>query len=49
MICDNYDNPKLLGNTNLAVVDIQKFVPESYHRSIIITTRLAQVQFGYPI
>ena len=49
MIYDNYDNPKLPGDTSLAAVDIQKYIPESYHRSIIITTRFSQVRFGHPI
>ena len=49
MIYDNYDNPKLPGNTNPAAVDIRKFFPESYQGSIIITTRSSQVRFGHPI
>ncbi|XP_044715953.1 tetratricopeptide repeat domain-containing protein [Hirsutella rhossiliensis] len=49
MIYDNYDNPKLPGNTNPAAVDIQKFLPEAYQGSVIITTRLSQVKVGHPI
>ena len=49
MIYDNYDNPKLTGNTHPAAVDIRKFIPESYQGSIIITTRLSQVKIGHPI
>lgn len=49
MIYDNYDNPKLPGKTDLAAVDIRKFLPESYQGSIIITTRSSQVGIGYPI
>ncbi|KAM3066459.1 hypothetical protein ACMFMG_012044 [Clarireedia jacksonii] len=49
MIYDNYDNPKLPGNTDPTTVDIRKFLPESYHGSIIITTRSSQVRNGYPI
>jgi tetratricopeptide (TPR) repeat protein len=49
MIYDNYDNPKLPGNTDPTTVDIQKFLPESYHGSIIITTRSSQVRNGYQI
>jgi hypothetical protein len=46
MIYDNYDNPRLPGNTDAAAVDIRKFLPESYQRSIIITTRSSQVRIG---
>ncbi|PQE06061.1 hypothetical protein CJF30_00005019 [Rutstroemia sp. NJR-2017a BBW] len=49
MIYDNYDNPKLPGNTDPTTVDIQKFLPESYQGSIIITTRSSQVRNGYNI
>ncbi|KAL5325418.1 hypothetical protein ACEPPN_006543 [Leptodophora sp. 'Broadleaf-Isolate-01'] len=49
MIYDNYDNPKLPGNTDPAAVDIQKSLPESYQGSIIITTRSSQVRIGHPI
>jgi hypothetical protein len=49
IIYDNYDNPRLPGNTDLAAVDIRRFLPESYQRSIIITTRSSQVRIGYPI
>jgi hypothetical protein len=49
MIYDNYDNPRLSGNTDPAAVDIRQFLPESYQRSIIITTQSSQVRFGHPI
>lgn len=49
MIYDNYDNPKLPGNTDPAAVNIRKFLPESYQGSIIITTRSSQVKIGHPI
>jgi hypothetical protein len=49
MIYDNYDNPKLPENTDPAAVNINKFLPESYQGSIIVTTRSSQVGFGYPI
>jgi hypothetical protein len=49
MIYDNYDNPKLPGNTDPAAVKVQKFLPESYQGSIIITTRLSQVKIGHSI
>ena len=49
IIYDNYDNPRLPGNTDPVAVDIRKFLPESYQGSIIITTRSSQVRFGYPL
>ena len=49
IIYDNYDNPKLPGRTDPAAVDIRKFLPESYHGSIIITTRSSEVKIGHPI
>ncbi|CAD6445958.1 41b63c63-b057-49e5-92f2-0b6c0abeaaab [Sclerotinia trifoliorum] len=49
VIYDNYDNPKLAGNTDPAAVDIQKFLPESYQGSVIITTRSSRVGIGRPI
>ena len=49
MIYDNYDNPKLPGNTDPTTVNIDKFLPESYQGSIIITTRWSQVEIGHPI
>ncbi|OBT52297.1 hypothetical protein VE04_07697, partial [Pseudogymnoascus sp. 24MN13] len=47
MIFDNYDNPKLPSNSDPIAVDIQKFLPESYQGSIIITTRSSQVRIGH--
>ena len=49
MIYDNYDNPKLPGNRDPATVDIQKFLPESYQGSVIITTRSSQLKIGHLI
>jgi hypothetical protein len=49
LIYDNYDNPKLPGNTDPAAIDIRKFLPESYQGSVIVTTRSSQVTIGYPI
>lgn len=49
LVYDNYDNPKLPENTDPTAVDIRKFLPESYHGSIIITTRSSQVKIGYRI
>ncbi|KAN0067836.1 hypothetical protein V8E54_014083 [Elaphomyces granulatus] len=49
MIYDNYDNPKLTGNTDPAAVDICKYLPESYQGSVIITTRSSAVKIGHRI
>jgi hypothetical protein len=49
MIYDNYDNPKIAGNTDLAAVDIRRFLPEAYQGSVIITTRSSQVKVGHRI
>ena len=49
MIFDNYDNPKLLNNTDPSAVDIHKCLPESYQGSIIITSRLSQIGMGHTI
>jgi ATP/maltotriose-dependent transcriptional regulator MalT len=49
MVFDNYDNSKLPGVTNPTVVDIHRFLPEAYHGSVLITTRLAAVKLGRQI
>jgi len=49
MIFDNYDNPKLPGVIDPTVVDIHQFLPEAYHGSVIIATRLAAVKLGRQI
>lgn len=49
IIYNNYDNPKLPRHTDPTTVDIRNFLPETYHRSIIIITRSSQVRNGYPI
>lgn len=49
LIFDNYDNPKLPGNTNDAALNIDEFLPESYQGSVIITTRSLRVESGSPI
>jgi hypothetical protein len=49
MIFDNYDNPKLSKNSDPVAVDIQKFLPESYQGSVIITTRSSQIRNSYLI
>jgi hypothetical protein len=49
LIYDNYDNPKVRGNRDPTAVDIRKYLPESDQRSVIITTRSAQVRSGHRI
>lgn len=49
IVYDNYDNPKLPDAQDLEAVDIRNYFPESYHGSIIITTRSSQVQIGHTI
>jgi len=48
-VYDNYDNPKVPSNTDPSAIDIRKFLPETYHGSIIIATRLAEVKLGHRI
>jgi hypothetical protein len=45
-IYDNYDNPKLPGHCDPTSLDIEQFLPEAYHGSIIITTRSSEVDMG---
>ena len=49
MIYDDYDKPELPGNTDLAEIDIHKFLPRAGQGSIIITTRSSQVNIGHSI
>ena len=49
LIYDNYDNPKIRGNTDPAAVNIRDFLPESYQGSVIVTTRVSRIGFGHPI
>ena len=55
MVFDNYDNPKLadpsdelkvVNISNLPAVDIERFLPDAYHGSVVITTRSSQVPIG---
>ncbi|KAF2682085.1 hypothetical protein K458DRAFT_391120 [Lentithecium fluviatile CBS 122367] len=46
MVFDNYDRPKVPGNTDPSAVDIQQYLPKVYHGSIIVTTRLSNVNVG---
>ncbi|KAI1317244.1 hypothetical protein F5Y16DRAFT_392874 [Xylariaceae sp. FL0255] len=49
LVYDNYDNPKLPSNMDPAAIDIRKYFPESYHGSIVITTRSSRVKIGHAI
>ncbi|KAL9103273.1 MAG: hypothetical protein Q9163_001675 [Psora crenata] len=46
MVFDNYDNPKVPGNVDPGVVNIQQYLPEAYHGSVIVTTRDSKVNVG---
>jgi hypothetical protein len=46
MVLDNYDNPKVSGNTDPGAVDVRQFLPEVYHGSVIVTTRSSKVSVG---
>ncbi|KAK9423613.1 putative Tetratricopeptide repeat domain protein [Seiridium unicorne] len=48
-IYDNYDNPKLADRPNDDGINIHRFLPLSYQGSIIVTTRLSQVDIGHRI
>jgi ATP/maltotriose-dependent transcriptional regulator MalT len=47
IVFDNYDNPKVSGNTDHAAIYIRRFLPGAYHGSIIITTRSSKVNIGH--
>jgi hypothetical protein len=49
MVYDNYDNPKVRGNTDPTALDLHRFLPEADHGSIIVTTRSSQVKLGHRI
>ncbi|KAJ1325477.1 FxSxx-COOH system tetratricopeptide repeat protein [Microdochium nivale] len=49
IVYDNYDNPRLPGRVNDTAVDIQQFLPMAFQGSVIVTTRLAQVDIGHQI
>jgi len=49
IIYDNYNNPKLPGNTDPREFDIQKFLPEVYRGAIMITTRSPEVKLGHRV
>ena len=47
IVFNNYDNPKVPGNTDPGVVNIQQFLPEAHHGSVIVTTRSSKVSIGH--
>lgn len=49
LVFDNYDNAQLPNQTNDGAVDINHFLPASWQGSIIVTTRLSQVDIGHRI
>ena len=49
MIFDNYDSPRISGNTDYSAVDIRRFLPEAYHGAVIVTTVSAMVRIGQPM
>lgn len=49
MIYDNYDNPKVASNKDIAALDITKYLPEAYQGSVLITTRSSEVEIGHLI
>lgn len=49
MVLDNYDRPKIPGETDATSFDIRRFLPEVYHGSIIVTTRSSQINLGHRI
>jgi hypothetical protein len=49
VVYDNYDNPRLSNHKTDTGVDILQFLPTSHQGSIIITTRLSQVDIGHRI
>ncbi|KAI1847293.1 hypothetical protein JX265_013981 [Neoarthrinium moseri] len=49
LVYDNYDNPQLANGVDGAGIDIRRFLPMPYQGSIIITTRLSQVDIGHRI
>ncbi|KXJ84703.1 P-loop containing nucleoside triphosphate hydrolase protein [Microdochium bolleyi] len=49
IVYDNYDDPKLPGRVTDTAVDIHQFLPTAYQGSIIVTTRLSQVEIGHQV
>jgi hypothetical protein len=49
MIYDNYNNPRVVSNTDPAVVNIKKFLPKVYQGSVLVTTQSSEVEIGHLI
>ncbi|KAI1077186.1 hypothetical protein F5B20DRAFT_572336 [Whalleya microplaca] len=49
LIYDNFDNPKLANGPDDTGIDINRFLPEAYQGSVIITTRSSQLDVGHPM
>ncbi|KAH7012600.1 uncharacterized protein B0I36DRAFT_378335 [Microdochium trichocladiopsis] len=49
IVYDNYDNPKLPGRKTDATVDIHQFLPMADQGSVVITTRVSEINIGHHI
>jgi hypothetical protein len=49
MIYNNYNTPKVSGGTDPTAVNIRKFLPKLYQRSVIIITRSSEVRISHSI
>ncbi|KAH7016508.1 uncharacterized protein B0I36DRAFT_254347 [Microdochium trichocladiopsis] len=49
IVYDNYDNPKLPGRKIDATVDIHQFLPMADQGSVVITTRVSEINIGHHI
>ncbi|KAF2485907.1 hypothetical protein BDY17DRAFT_246610 [Neohortaea acidophila] len=47
LICDNYDNPKVPGNTDPNALELRHYLPEAYQGAVIVTTRSSEVKLGH--
>ncbi|KAH6646122.1 kinesin light chain [Truncatella angustata] len=49
IVYDNYDDPRLANHVDGTGIDINRFLPTSYQGSILVTTRLSQVDIGHRV
>lgn len=49
IVYDNYDNPKLPGRKADNAVDMHELLPMAHQGSIVITTRVSQIDMGHHI
>ncbi|KAJ6789848.1 hypothetical protein PWT90_07057 [Aphanocladium album] len=49
IVFDNYDDAKMADEENATGVDIRQFLPSAHQGSVIITTRLSNVDMGHSI